>query len=144
MASHLHVRKSGRFVIFCDWESNANLTPGSSFGHNLCFKYSNGSCEPILYIYVPRYFQWYKEIIEIQWVWSLQSLFENLEVHQDSNSQSGSSLGSVEVHFLTLSYTPMSMKCDFRASLLARTFASPCLGHEPMVKIVTLYFCTFQ
>jgi hypothetical protein len=25
-----------------------SLTPGPSFGHNLCFKYSNGTCEPIL------------------------------------------------------------------------------------------------
>jgi hypothetical protein len=25
-----------------------NLTPDFSFGHNLCFKYPNGSCEPIL------------------------------------------------------------------------------------------------
>ncbi len=33
-----------------------------SFGHNLCFKYPNGSCEPILDIYVPRFFQWYKEV----------------------------------------------------------------------------------
>jgi hypothetical protein len=37
-----------------------NLTPGPSFGHNLCFKHSNGSCKPISDIYVPRYFQWYK------------------------------------------------------------------------------------
>jgi hypothetical protein len=39
-----------------------NLTPCPSFGHNLCFKCPNGSCEPILDIYVPRAFQWYKEI----------------------------------------------------------------------------------
>jgi hypothetical protein len=29
----------------------ANLTLGLSFGHNLCFKYPNESCEPILDIY---------------------------------------------------------------------------------------------
>jgi hypothetical protein len=29
------------------------------------------------------------------------------------------------------------MKCDSRASLLARTFASPCFGHEPKVKVAT-------
>ncbi len=34
----------------------ANLTPGSSFGCNLCFKLPNGSCEPILNIYIPRAF----------------------------------------------------------------------------------------
>jgi hypothetical protein len=31
-----------------------NLTPNPSFGHNLCFRFSNGSCKPILDIYVPR------------------------------------------------------------------------------------------
>jgi hypothetical protein len=30
----------------------ANLTPGLSFGHNLCFRCPNGWCEPILNIYV--------------------------------------------------------------------------------------------
>jgi hypothetical protein len=39
-----------------------NLTPNPSFGHNLCFKCPNGSREPILNIYVPRSFQWYKEM----------------------------------------------------------------------------------
>jgi hypothetical protein len=39
-----------------------SLTPGPSFGHNLCFKYPKGSCEPILNIYIPRYFQWYEEL----------------------------------------------------------------------------------
>ncbi len=40
---------------------------------------------------------------------------EHLEVNWDSNSQSGSSFGSVKVYSLTLSYTPRSMKCDSRA-----------------------------
>ncbi len=39
-----------------------NLTPNPSFGHNLCFKYTNGSCKPILNIYFSRDFQWYKEL----------------------------------------------------------------------------------
>jgi hypothetical protein len=59
-------------------------------------------------------------------------------VHWDSNSQSGSSLGSVEVHSLTLSHIPESMKCDFWASLLARTFVSLCLGHEPKARVATI------
>jgi hypothetical protein len=40
----------------------SNLTLGFSFGHNLCFKCSNGSCKPILNIYVLRAFQRYKEL----------------------------------------------------------------------------------
>jgi len=38
-----------------------NLTSDPSFGHNLCFRCSNEQYEPILNIYVPRAFQWYKE-----------------------------------------------------------------------------------
>jgi hypothetical protein len=40
-----------------------NLTPRPSLNHNLCFNYPNGSCEPILDIYVPRAFRWYKELL---------------------------------------------------------------------------------
>jgi len=39
-----------------------NLTSDLSFGHNLCLKYSNGSCKPILDIYVLKALRWYKEI----------------------------------------------------------------------------------
>jgi hypothetical protein len=112
-----------------------NLTPGLTFGHNLCLKYPNGSCKPILDIYIPRTFQWYKElfnsIIFDPWNCRLK-MWE----HGDSNSQNWSSLRSVGVHFFTLSYTPRNMKCDLRASLLACTFASPCLGRKPKVKVV--------
>jgi len=37
--------------------------------------------------------------------WPLKSLSKVLEVHRDSISKSGSCLGSVRVHSLTLSYT---------------------------------------
>ncbi len=46
-------------------------------------------------------------------------------------------LGSVWVHSFTLSYTPWNMKCDFQASLLARTFASTCLGRKLKTKVAT-------
>jgi hypothetical protein len=39
-----------------------NLTPGPSFGHNLCFRCPNEQCELILDIYFPRAFQWYNAI----------------------------------------------------------------------------------
>jgi len=56
---------------------------------------------------------------------------------RESNSQSESSPRNVRVHSLTLSYTFRSMRCDSWASLLARTLASPCLGHEPKVRVAT-------
>jgi hypothetical protein len=40
-----------------------DLTPDPSFGHNLCFRCPNGSCEPIWDTYVLRAFQWYKELL---------------------------------------------------------------------------------
>jgi len=43
-------------------EIGAILTPGLSFGHNLCFRYRNGSCKPILDIHVSIAFQWYKKL----------------------------------------------------------------------------------
>ncbi len=36
--------------------------PAPSFGHSLCFKYPNGSCEPILSIYIPRALPWIKDV----------------------------------------------------------------------------------
>jgi hypothetical protein len=50
----------------------------------------------------------------------------------------GVHFGSVEVHSLTLSHTPGSMKCDSWASLLDQKFANPCLGREPKARVVTI------
>jgi hypothetical protein len=63
--------------------------------------------------------------------------FENLS---NSNSQSGSSLGHVEVHSFRLSHIPGSIKCDSQASFLAHTFASPCFGCNPKTRVATKYF----
>ncbi len=39
----------------------------------------------------------------------------------------------------SLSYTPENMRCDTRASFLAHTLTSPCLGHKPKARVVTLF-----
>jgi hypothetical protein len=41
-----------------------SLTPGHSFGHNLCCRCLNGSCKLILDIYTSIVFQWYKELLK--------------------------------------------------------------------------------
>jgi hypothetical protein len=46
----------GNFWLLVVKNQVANLILGPSFGHNLCFRYPNGSCKPILDIYVPRSF----------------------------------------------------------------------------------------
>ncbi len=43
----------------------------------------------------------------------------------------------MKVHSLTLSYIPESMRCDFWALFLARTFVNPCLGHKPKATVAT-------
>ncbi len=68
----------------------------------------------------------------------MKSFFEHSKVHWDSNSQNGGPLGNVWVHSLTPSYTPNNMKCDSWASLLACTFASPCLNRELNLRVATL------
>jgi hypothetical protein len=42
-----------------------SLTLSISFGHNLCFKYLNGTYEPILNIYILKTLQWYNEIFDL-------------------------------------------------------------------------------
>ncbi len=42
----------------------------------------------------------------------------------------------MRVHSFTLSYTPESIKCASRASLLSRTLASFYLGHKPKARVM--------
>jgi hypothetical protein len=84
----------------------ANLTPGLSFAHNLCFRCSNEPCEPILDIYNSIAFQWYKELFEAKSFDPYNRALKIRESFWDSNSQHGSSLGSVRAHSLTLFALP--------------------------------------
>ncbi len=92
----------------------ANLIPGLSFGHNLCFRCPNGSCKPISNIYIPSA-SMIQGMSQSNEFWPLQSPSKELGICWDSNSQNGSSLGSVKVHSLTLFCIHESMKCDSRA-----------------------------
>jgi hypothetical protein len=94
-------RNQGDLWLLVVGSQIANLTSDPSFGHNLCLKCPNRSCEPILDIYVPRDFQWYKEFLNPLNFDPYKTFSKNLGIHQDSNSQSGSSFGSVRVHSFT-------------------------------------------
>jgi hypothetical protein len=61
--SHVVYRQINRVDsrLFLVGSQIGSLTPDLFFGHNLCFRYLNEQCEPILDIYVSRAFQWYKE-----------------------------------------------------------------------------------
>jgi len=46
-ATYTHVLQGNSWLLM-GGSQIGTLTPNPSFGHNLCFKYSNGSCKPIL------------------------------------------------------------------------------------------------
>jgi hypothetical protein len=102
----------------------ANLTFSPSFGHNLCLKCPNGSCEPILDIYVSITFQWYNELFNAM---GFDSYNRTLKIWE--NSPNRNSFGNVKVYSLTLLHS--------RTSLLACNLATPCLGREPKAKVTT-------
>jgi hypothetical protein len=115
----------------------ASLTPNLSFGHNLCYKCSNGRCEPIWDIYALITFQWYKELLKSMSFDSCNRALKTQESIRDSNSQPGSSLRSVRVHALTL-FALLGV-CD----VIFRSFSWPaplqplCFGREPKVRVTT-------
>jgi len=55
----MHVIQGDSWLLMVRNQINT-LTLGFFFTHNLCYEYSNGSCKPILDIYVLKNFQWYK------------------------------------------------------------------------------------
>jgi hypothetical protein len=85
-----------------------------------------------------KIFQWYKELLNPLSFDFYNHSIKIWESIWDSNSQDESSLGSVRVLSFTLFYTPRSMRCDSRASLLACTFVNHCFGREPKVRVVTM------
>ncbi len=99
MPHHLHACNYGySWLLVLDSQIDI-LTFNPSFSHNLCFKYSHGSCKPIIDIYVLRVFQWYKEVLN-----PMSSNLSNCSLkiqkfQRDSNSQSGSPLRNVWAHF---------------------------------------------
>ncbi len=109
------------------------LIPDPFLGHNLCFKYSNGSCELILNIYVSRAFQWYKEFFNPMnfdpWDCSLK-IWDSI----------GTPTPKVGIHLGVCGFIPSHIplhswkcKCDSRVALLAWTF--PCFYFSRELKV---------
>jgi len=114
-----------------------NSIPGPSFGHNLCFRYPNEQCKPILDIYAPRAFQWYKERHKLL---RFDPCNRSLKFQKSTGIPSpkvGFALGVwmfTPSHSLTLSNNPGSMWCDTRASscLNSRASSWPALLAMPL------------
>jgi hypothetical protein len=118
----------------------ANLTPGLFWGHNLCVSDAQmGHASPL---YVPRAFS--NDIKNSPIQWSLTPAI----ILWRFNSPSGFQFPTLErtwececsfSHTLLHSQPLGNMKCDFWASLLVRTHASPCLGRELKVRVATMW-----
>jgi hypothetical protein len=116
--------------------ASANLTPGLSFAHNLCFRCPNEPRKPNLDIYTSIAFQWYKYFLKARslalaiTLWRFESSFAtptpNMEVQLGV-------WGFIPSHSL---HSWEHVECS-RVSHLARNLATPCLGHEPKARVAT-------
>jgi hypothetical protein len=118
-----------------------SLTPSLSFGHNLRFRCPNGQCKPILDIYTSIAFQWHKEIIKVMGFDPWNCTLKIWESFWDSNSQHGSSLGSVRVHALTLFALLGACEVTSGSPSWPATLQALCFGHEPKAKVATTLIC---
>jgi hypothetical protein len=114
-----------------------SLTPGPSFGHNLCFRCPNEQCEPILDIYVPEAFQWYKERHKPL---SFDPSNWSLKFWKSTGTPSPKVGVALGVWGLTPSHSPtLPGVSDVTPELpLGPHPCNPfCLGHEPKARVAT-------
>ncbi len=131
------------FLLLVVESQITNLTP-SSFGHNLCFRYPNKSCNPILNIYVSIFFQWYKELFNPMGFDPCNFPLKIQESIGTPTPKMGVQLGVwkfIPSHSFALSG---AWKCDSWASLLACNLVSFRFGCEPKVRVATQLFIIVQ
>jgi hypothetical protein len=142
MAFHLHIRKSRRFLTFNGQESNWQFDSWPFLGHNLCFKNPNGSCKPILNIYIQGAFQWYNELIQPMdfdptiALWRFRNPLRLQLPKWEFTWECGGSFPHTLLH-------SQEHEMWLPGSLLAYIFASPCLGREPKAKVAIIIISTF-
>jgi hypothetical protein len=121
------IQGDSRFLVVGNQIDTLNL--GLSFDHNLCCKYSNGSCKLILNIYISRNFQWYKEVFNPM---NFGPSNWSLEIWE--------SLGSVWAYSFTVSCTPGRVNVILELHSWPSPLHAPCFGHELKAKVVTIPF----
>jgi hypothetical protein len=113
----------------------ANLTPGFSFDQNLCFRCPNGQQKLILDIYSSIAFQWYKELFKFMGFDPCTCALKIWESIWESNSQHGSSLGSVRVHSYTLFALPKAREMTHKSPYWPATLQPLTLVASPRLKL---------
>jgi hypothetical protein len=110
-----------------------NLTPGLSFGHNLCLRYPNGRYKPILNIYTSIAFSNDINNSSRRGVLTLAIVLWRFGSPLGTPPPKWECEGSCP-HTLC---TPGNMWSDSQVSFLARNLATPCHGREPKVRVAT-------
>jgi hypothetical protein len=113
-----------------------NLTPDLSFGHNLCLKCLDGSREPILDIYIPRAFQWYKNS-SIQWVMTLEIFLWRFKSPSRLQLPKWELIWECEGSFPHTLLHSWEHEMWLLGFLLACTLTNPCLCHKPKARVTT-------
>jgi hypothetical protein len=86
----MHVNQRDSKLLMVKSQINI-LTFGPCFGHNLFYKYSNGSYKTILDIYVLKAFQWYKKLFNLM-------IFDLLNCALKIQESIGTSIPKVGIH----------------------------------------------
>jgi hypothetical protein len=105
-------------------------------GHNLCCKYSNGSFEFILDIYVSKAFQWHKELFN-PISFDLSNRFLHIQKSFGTPSPKMGTLVGVWIHSLTFFYIHGSVNVTPRLHFRPSPFHGPCLGRKTKTRIMT-------
>jgi hypothetical protein len=129
----------GQFLSFSGRKSNWQFDFRPFIGYNLCFNHSNKSCEPILDIYIPRAFQWFKDFDNLIGFDPYNCFLKIRESIWTLTPKVGAHLG-MWWFIPSLSYIPRSMRCDFWASFPLGVH--PCLGREPKARVATTLLYT--
>ncbi len=120
-----------------------NLTPDPSFAHNLCFRCANEQCDPILDIYTPRAFQWYKELFQ---PWSFDPWNRLLKIWEST----GTPTPKVELPWECEGSFPLTLLHSrehaewLPGSSWPATLQPPCLGRKPKAKVTTFVHFVFS
>jgi hypothetical protein len=119
--------------------NSANLTLWTHFGSHkeLGGASPNGSCEPILDIYIPKTFQWYKELFNPMGFDPCNCSLKIWEFIGTPTPKMGAHLGMwgfIPSHSFAF---PRPWNVTFGLPSWLAPFASPCLGREPKARVVT-------
>jgi len=115
------------------------LTPDPSFGHNLCFKYPNGSFKLILNIYVQRAFQWYKELFNPM---NFDPYNRLLKIRKSIRTLAPKVGARLKVCGFIPSHSPTLPKTsNVTPRLHSWTAPLQALGHKPKARVTTLVHC---